>query len=358
MERQLSREPTQPIPLLQTLPNGQLAYISLPIPSAAGAPTQPLAAHTSVKDLTGKRDLWALIVQIAGVLMLIGGSISVLVKVCAIDEIRAPHQFAFWAVSFVTSVLMLAAGVLGVQAGTQKTAETAQRYQNFLLFFAVLFVLVTGSAICFFMHHELRHMDKHQERNEANRALPQYYAKQDKSMTSREANSEALETHCETTDCPSAYSDENSTEAIVYFEGQEINKKTSDAYAGVPQHLNSSSPQEASNTEATALGSSRRIIAKQRWNRQDWKRGLFLSVGVGMLLTATLCSGCVFCACRLVKYTEKYEALFLQENVVLAQGFPSVPFPQCTGLWPLAQAVTPSGFYPDFASTEVSFRTN
>lgn len=163
MERQQDREPLgaqQPVPLVQILPDGRLAYVSVVVGSMGIAPPQPLAAHTSAQDLTGKRDRWALIVKIAGALMLIGGIIGLVARGCTAGENRG-HTWAFWGMALGIDLLMILTGILGLKAGRQKTSQAARRYKRFLIFFAIVYVLVTGAATFCFAKHEFKHINKY-----------------------------------------------------------------------------------------------------------------------------------------------------------------------------------------------------
>lgn len=193
MERQQEREPLgaqQPIPLVQILPDGRLAYVSMPVMPSSVAPPQPFAAHLAAQDLTGKRDRWATIVKIAGILMLLGGILGVLARVCTVGEMHGHKKWGLWSAALVMDVLLILTGVLGIRAGRNKTANSARSYKRFLIFFAILYVVVTGVACFVCMKHELKRIHKnenHQYRyytdGDRDLMLPEDYARAlDKAM--------------------------------------------------------------------------------------------------------------------------------------------------------------------------------
>lgn len=427
MERQQDREPLgaqQPIPLVQILPDGRLAYVSMGVAPGAIAPPQPLAAHVSAQDLTGKRDRWALIVKIAGVLMLIGGILGVVARGCTAGENRG-HTWAFWGVALGIDILMMIAGILGLKAGRQKTAVAARRYKRFLIFFALVYVLATGAITFCVAKHELKHINKqHGGRGsyyaDVNTMLPEEYEQE--AMDQGEARGRPdregrpippyVPTEGEDGWQPenSPMAEENSVEESEFAkqwgkhsrrhdrpEGEEGSKRhhdrtekncnrrdprpphhedsprDTDYFPEPPQNTPRPSENSPVNTEETVttevmpaepsfmeedclpedsnLQSKHKKDKKDKkekkeegrkgyghkdempkWSKKELKRAMMVGMGVAVLLTVGLCSCCVFCAYRLVKYTESYEAMFPRQ----------IPAPQFSYYYPQqAQAYAP-----------------
>ena len=413
MERQQDREPLgaqQPIPLVQILPDGRLAYVNLAVAPMGIAPPQPLAAHTSAQDLTGKRDRWALIVKIAGALMLIGGVIGLVARACTVGENRG-HRWAFWGVALGVDLLMILTGILGLKAGRQKTSMAARRYKRFLIFFAIVYVLVTGAATICFAKHEFKHLKQHHNgggyryNTEGTRDMPPPMDYIDGWPESMEQDSTMIPGGEETRGRPDREgrtippytpsegedgweSGNASSPAEMPTEESEILKHPrnhpkrhdrpegenqpeeghrrphdrdehrrpphdSDNFPEAPRDLPTTSaefpPTTASETTTAVMPTEPAFLGEEenqvedaslqgrnkkekkekkedgrdgyghkdempKWSKKDLKRGMIVGMGVAMLLTVGLCSCCVFCACRLVKYSESYEALFPRQS--------------------------------------------
>ena len=450
MERQQDREPLgaqQPIPLVQILPDGRLAYVSLGVAPGAIAQPQPLAAHVSAQDLTGKRDRWALIVKIAGLLMLIGGILGIVARGCTAGENRG-HTWAFWGVALGIDILMVITGILGLKAGRQKTAAAARRYKRFLIFFALVYILATGAMTFCFAKHEFKHINKHhgggyRGSNYAgeNSMLPEEYTQEvDKAMEQVDNLRSTGEARGrpdregrtippyvptegedgwqpESTPIPEENSVEESEFAKQWGkhprhhdhpEHQENDHRRhprpnhdkddhprhphdkddhprpphdqddyprhprdGDYFPEPPHNIprpsenNPASADETVTTEPAFLGeeslpedpnlqSKHKKDKKEKkeegregyghkdempkWNKKELKRAMMVGMGVAVLLTVGLCSCCVFCAYRLVKYTEGYEAMFPRQ----------IPAPQLSYYYPQqAQAYAPYPYpYP------------
>ena len=328
MERQEDSELAQSLPLVQVPSADWLSYINVPVVYAAAAPLQPFAAHLSIQDLTRKRDRWALIVEIAGALMLVGGTMGVIWKICAVGGLWKYHQFAFWVLVLTMNLLTVTAGVLGVRAGRRKTAETAQMYMNFLLFFAVVYVLMSGASICFFTERELRHSGKPPGSYTEDRK--QQYAqdlRDTTTPTSENSPSRAAEEGwrlaepLKSVETQRDYDGDQVIASLNRF--QPINSHelftTGRAFLRKP---GLQTPKSSRKPGKTHFGK------EETWSKKDLRQGLLFVVGTGMLLTASLCSCCVFCAYKLVKHSDNYEATCLRRRID--------PFPR------VSQCISPS----------------
>lgn len=322
MEREDDCELAQSLPLGEVPSNDWLPYISMSRAYTAAAPLQPFAAHISHQDLTRKRDRWALIVETAGALMIVGGTIGVILKICEVGRLWEYHQFALWVLVLTMNMLMLTAGVLGVCAGRRKTAETAQMYLHFLLFFSVMYVLVSGASICFYTERELRHSDKQPGPYQEDKQL-QYPL--NLGSLPRDITHSSSENHSEAANSPSKPAKEDwmyvdSVETHGGYDGDEVNEPFSH-FQPINSHkpfptdrtfLRKTDPQTPKNSRKQG---KTRLGKGKTWRKKDLRQGLLFFVGIGMLLTASLCSCCVFCAYKLVKHSENYEATCLRLGI-------------------------------------------
>lgn len=362
MKRQEDSELAQSLPLVQVPSDDWLSYVNVPMAYVAAAPLQPLAAHMSIQDLTRKRDRWALIVEIAGALMLVGGTIGVIWKIYAIGGLWEPHQFAFWVLVLTMNVLMLVAGVLGVVAGRRKTAETAQIYMSFLLFFAVVYVLVSGASICFLTESELRHSGKQPGHYKEDRK--QLYAQEPDSLP-QDMTDPSIENRSEAAKSPLNAEEEDWMQAEPLKSVETQGDYDGDELLASFSHFQPINSQEPFNTDRTfprkpnlrnpqssRKQSENRFGKGKTWSKKNLRQGLLLFVGIGMLLSASLCARCVFCAYELVKHSENYEETCLRLGMR--------PFPLISTCISPSQAISVAqiSFNPAFQQREMASLRN
>ena len=376
MQGNQEREPLagpQPIPLIQILPDGRLAYVTLPMASLpqVSAPNYPapqpvsqpqMSSTQNAGEIKASRDRWGCIIKTMGILMLLLALFGLVTRVCMAHKMRRKSQWCLWWIGLAVFLLMLLTAILGIRAGAKKTSRAAMCYLRFLVFFAVVFViaLVAASMLCIKMG------EKHWNNRNKNWDQGTDYMEEDQ-MPPMDAPMP-----CGMPPQPPQPAEPGNVSVTTVEHGNVVVTTTEVvANTATPTVVGTATPAVVGATTSTVVGTATTTEAvgnsanvteeapvvkdfpappegemgpeptetypnfdpiegrsrsgkkekygdrdEHRWTKEEVKEGMMLGMFVVVLLTMGLCCSCVFCALRLVKYSTSYEALFPRESAV------------------------------------------